>query len=403
MSGYISKDFVHRGCGLNLSPELVWNSVPYSVQKNIKKAENNNIVVKKVDGTADDINILREIWYDPNDPNMPTVLKPDEYMFIAYNSNSAPIGAVILLPVSNHLFLNNLAGNEEGKTLRVQDYLLWHCVNYFKDSDFKYIDVGVSYRHTLYEFFKKWQTISYPVIFNVPKYKYNIGLNPFCDNSYNSDVSQNNVKNTEQKLSQILKGRKFTFIPDLNEARKICERLDIEFVENTFNFTDSNLNQPFVLDLTQIYSVQFGVLLVNIKLDDKSLWNDHRALDIFKREYVYSAIANEIEEFDVIIAKRKRNIEELNHFFNLEDICYIKQDEIIPSAYYFKSEFNNRYHSRLNDFGIIHYYNEENNLVGLPLHQNLSKFQLEYLYAIYRGVLNLCSEWVHTDYYSDLR
>lgn len=403
MSGYISKDFVHRGCGLILSPDKVWDSVPYSVQKNIKKAENSNVRVRKVNGNAADIEILRKIWYDPNDPNMPNSLKSDEYMFIAENSDGIPIGAVILLPVGNHLFLNNLAGSEEGKQLRVQDFLLWHCVNYFKDSEFEYIDVGVSYRHTLYEFFKKWQTISYPVIFNVPKFRMHIALNPFCEKYYTSEVIPENIKKTSASLNMILNARKYTFVPDIDEAKKILDRLNIEFIDHTFNFNDETLNTPYIVDLTKIFSVQFGVLIVNVSVDDKSLWNDHRSLDIFKREFVMSAILPELEEFDVLIAKRKRNIVNLNHYFNLEGIQSIKKDEIIPSGYYFVNEFNKRYHNRLNDFGITHYYDESTNEIGLPIHQNLTKNQTEYLYAIFRGVLNLCSEWVHTDYYSDLR
>jgi len=201
MSGYISKDFVHRGCGLLLKPEEVWEEIPYSVQKNIKKAQTNNVKIEKVSGAQSDIEVLKSMWYDPEDPNMPNRLSGNEFMFIAYNSRNIPVGAVILLPVGNHLFLNNLAGNEEGKALRVQDYLLWHCVNYFQDSNFKYIDVGVSYRQTLYDFFRKWQTISYPVIFNVPTYSYDTALNPFNLNHYNSEINEDNIQKTQELLT----------------------------------------------------------------------------------------------------------------------------------------------------------------------------------------------------------
>ncbi len=403
MSIYVSKDYVHYGCGLTLTPEIVWESVPYSVQKNIKKAEKNKVTISKVSGTKEDINVLRNMWYDPKDPNMPTSLREDEFMFVAYNSESQPIGAVILLPVGNHLFLNNLAGNEEGKNLRVQDYLLWHCVNYFENSKFKYIDVGVSYRLSLYEFFKKWQMISYPVIFNVPQIKLHIDLHPFDINTYHSSATVGDPEKSEMKLSQMLCGRKYTFLPNVEESKKVFERLNLDFIDNTFNFTDESEKSPFIIDLTQLFSVQFGVLVVNLELDDKQLWNEHRTLDVYKREFVFNNIAEELSEFDVVVAKRKRNIEEFNNYFALEGIHCIKQNETVPSAYYFYSEFNERYHNRLNDFGISHYYNENNKIIGLPVHQNIKKSQIEYIYAIYRGVLNLCSEWVHTDYYTDIK
>ncbi len=402
MSGYISKDFIHRGCGLVLSPELVWNSVPYSVQKNVKKAEKNNVKVIKVSGTKSDLEILRNMWYDTNDLNLPNQINANEYMFIAYNSQDIPIGTVILLPVNNHLFLNNLAGNSKGKSLRVQDYLLWYCVNYFKDSQFKYIDVGVSFRQNLYNFFKKWQTVSYPVIFNVPSIKLDISLYPFNSNNYKSDISLQNIEKTKEILSNLLDKREFTFIPNLNEAQKIFNILNIDFEENSYNFINIQSEKPFVIDLSKVFSVQFGVLIVNLNLDDKTIWNDFKALDIFKRDLVFSSICEELKEFDLIISKRKNNIEIFNNFFSLEDIFYIEQNEMIPSAYYFESEFNNRFHNRLNDFSIPHYYNEKNNIIGLSIHQNISFYQIEYMYAIFRGVLNLCSEWIPTNHYSDL-
>ena len=402
MLGYISKDFIHRGCGLILEPQKVWELVPYSVQKNIKKAESSGIKVEKVIGSIADIDILKSMWYDPEDPNMPNCLSSKEFMFIAYLDDK-PIGVVILLPVGNHLFLNNLAGNEEGKALRVQDYLLWHCVNFFQNSEFKYIDVGVSYRQTLYDFFKKWQVISYPVIFNIPEIKFHIALEPFTENHYNSVIDNQNIKNTEESLKAILKGRKFTFIPNLEECQKILERLGCEYVEHTYNFTDESLVTPFAVDLTKIFSVQFGALLVNLDVDDKSLWNQHRAWDPFKREFVFSNICDETAELDVVIARRKQNIVLLDEYFSLEGIKSIKKNEIIPSAYYFKYELNERYHNKLNDFGIKHFYDAETGEIGIPIHQNLTNFHIEYLYAIFRGVLNLCSEWVHTDYYNDLK
>ncbi|MDX9791206.1 MAG: hypothetical protein RBT61_10280, partial [Candidatus Kapabacteria bacterium] len=333
MSGYISKDFVHRGCGLELNPQKVWQFVPYPVRRGVEKSKEAGVVVKKVAGNPEDIEILRSMWYDPADPNMPDQLKDSEYMFIAYNNAGSPIGAVILLPVGNHLFLNNLAGNEDGKLLRVQDYLLWHCVNFFKDTDFDYIDVGVSYRQTLYDFFKKWGTFNYPIIFNVPKIRIDIGLEPFNSKHYNSSVHKAGINNTEEELNKVLQGRKFTFIPNIEEAEKIFNRLGIEFNENSFNFTDSNLTDPFVVDLTKIFSVQFGALIVNLEIDDKSLWNLHRASDPFKRNFIFTNMLDELLELDVLTARRKRNIELFDKYFSLDRIKGVRKKEIVPSAY----------------------------------------------------------------------
>lgn len=402
MSGYISKDFVHWGAGLILEPDKVWNFVPYSVKKNINKAEKAYVKVEKVRGNSDDMSILKSMWYDSNDPNLPTHLNENEFMFIAYNSNTEPIGAIILLPVGNHLFLNNLAGNQEGKSLRVQDYLLWHCVNYFSNSDFNYIDVGVSYRESLYEFFKKWQTISYPVILNVPKNKLNISINPFTQGLYESNSDDTKIVKSLATFKKILSNRNFTFLPNKEQAEKVLQNLGFELLDFTYEFLDSNISSPFVVDLTKVFSTQFGALIVNLEISDKLLWNEHKCLDYYKRDFVLTNICDELESLDVIIAKRKKNLDALENYFNLDGISCSCKKGIIPSAFYFKYDFNLRYHNKLNDFGISHFFNEQTNEIGLPVHQNLNRYHLEYLYAIFRGVLNLCSEWVQTDVYKKL-
>ena len=68
----------------------------------------------------------------------------------------------------------------------------------------------------------------------------------------------------------------------------------------------------------------------------------------------------------------------------------------------FEHEQNQRYSAKLTEFGINHFYDNDKT-VGLPIHQELSSSQIEYLYAIFRGVLNLCSEWEHTDKYDNYK
>lgn len=398
MAGYISKDFIHYGCGLILDPDKVWNLVPYSVQKNIKKAIRSQVRVEKKNGTNEDLEILRSMWYDPNDPNFPSKLNPDDLMFIAYIDNK-PIGAMIMLPVGNHLFLNNLAANEFGKEHRAQDYLLWHAINDLKDSEYSYIDVGVSYRKNLYDFFKKWQTFSYPVIFNKPKLNNAIRLTPF---EKNIDFDKGNYKNSEELLSKLFKNREFTFVPNPEIAENICKLNNKDFGNATFNFSIIDNSKWYIVDLSQIFSVQFGALIINIFIDDKKLWNDYRSQDIFKREFVYNTIYSELSQLDIIIEKRRSNYDYLKQYFEIDNISPIDKSEDILSAFYMVDINNERYSKKLHEFEIEHFYNKESNIIGLPIHQSLTKSQLDLIYAIYRGVLNLCSEWVHTDYYSDL-
>lgn len=400
MAGYISKDFVHTGCGLWLDPDTAWENIPYSVQKNIKKATKEGVTVRQVNGTPEDIDILRSMWYDPSDPNMPRQLSPNDFMFIA-EQNGEPIGAMILLPVGTHLFLNNLAGNGKGKLLRVQDFLLWHCVNHFRQSSYKYLDVGVSYRESLYNFFKKWKTFGYPVIFNPPNLKLQISLHPFNNDSYSPKFDEDN-SDTLELLKKSIGAEKITFAPSSRQAVSIMNRLGYIPLDGTFTWK-SHTKAPYYIDLTKIFPVQFGALIVNIEISDKDMWNIHRALDIFKRQLVFSSIAKPLQELDLIIAIRKRNYSIFESLFEIEDINIQAKNEFIPSAFYFISELHSRYNAKLNEFGIEHYYAEETGEIGLPLHQNLNRSILEYIYAVYRGALNLCSEWVHTDTYDDIK
>ncbi len=402
MAHYISKDFVHQGCGLILNPDEVWNFIPYSVQKNIKKAIRNNVRIEKVSGNSDDIEILRLMWYDYNDPNMPTNLNENEFMFIAYNEENEAIGAVILLPVGNHLFLNNLAGSKKGKSLGIQDYLLWHCVNYFKDSVFKYIDVGVSYRPMLYNFFKKWQTIAYPVIFNKPEYTIKISDKPF-----NTSIYKNPTENYEFEALELLKklfqSEKITFIPNKLYAESILNELGFEVINNSLNFFDNKIETPFYIELNRLFSVQFGCILVNLEINDSDIWNKFHCLDVYKRQFTFSTIYQEINTFEKLIEKRIENYKKFEDYFLIEDISAVSKDMNIPEFFYFYHHLNEKYHNKLIEFEIQHFYDEKKAIIGLPVHQNISMEQIEYIYAIFRGILNLCSEWEHTDNYKEFK
>ncbi|MFP4543914.1 MAG: hypothetical protein ACLFQU_06740 [Candidatus Kapaibacterium sp.] len=401
MSGYISKDYIHEGCGLPCRPDEVFEKIPYSVKKNISKAERNKIKIEKVQGNKDDIDILRKMWYDPEDPNMPGTLSNEEHMFIAYNDKNVPLGACILLPVGNHLFLNNLAGNKEGKKLRVQDYLLWHCVNYFAESRFKYIDVGVSYRPSLYRFFEKWKVFSYPVIFNKPALMPIIRMNPFQESDLTYERDKPKAKKCMKKLKEISGTDKITFFPNAYFAEKALKMNGLEYEDSTFSFPE--VNAESYIDLTKIFPVQFGALAFGIAISDEDMWNKYSCLDLFKRELTFTAICNELDKIDVIRAKRQNNYNYLKKYFFIDDIEPEPDSAILKYTFRFRHNENHRYHEKLKEFFVEHSYDENENIIGLPVHQNLGKAELDYLYGIFRGVLNLCSEWEHTNKYGNFK
>ncbi|HRP03015.1 MAG TPA: hypothetical protein PLE30_10260 [Candidatus Kapabacteria bacterium] len=401
MSGYVSKDFIHNGCGLNIDPELVWNNIPYSVKKNIRKAERNDVIVIRKEGNEEDLNVLRNMWYDPQDPNLPSRLKPEDIMYIAYLGNS-PIGSIILLPVGRHLFLNNLAANELGKENRAQDYLLWYVVNDLKNSQYTYIDVGVSYRKNLYDFFIKWHTFNYPVIFNKPKINNPINLDPF-EKTHDYENTALKYKESEELLIELVKSNKFTFVPNIDIAKNICSIENLNYIDATFNHSVIDDSAIFIIDLPKIFSTQFGALIINLKIEDTVMWNKYRSLDVFKREFVYLSINNELKSLPTIIHKRNENYQYIERLFQIDGIKGLDKKETIRSYFYFSDINNQQYSFKLNEFNIEHLFDKTSNTIALPIHQNLNISQLNLIYGIYRGILNLCSEWVHTDYYSDIK
>ncbi|HXH18242.1 MAG TPA: hypothetical protein VNJ07_04075 [Chitinophagales bacterium] len=396
MRQYIGKDFVHEGCGLLLDEVTAWEKIAYAARKNIRKTEEAGIRIEKVAGTRHDMEVLRSMWYDPKDPNLPTHLHEHDHMFIAYDSLNEAVGACVLIEVGNHLFLNNLAGNERGKELRIQDYLLWHCVKYFSGSKYKYLDVGVSYRRSLYKFFEKWKVVSYPVIFYKPATAPVISSTPFRLSDYSHHRDEKAAEKALSLLNELTHHKPFTFVPDTQQARSLLSQMAADPIDITFDFPAVK-DEICLVDLPQIFPVQFGCLLFNVKIDDQQLWDSYGCLDYYKREIVFTQLASELPKLDEVIRLRRENRDALVKMFSLEDIHSETAASRIPHFYHFNSPVNERFHKKLNEFGIAHFYDAASGVVGLPVHQGLNKNHMEYLYGIYRGVLNLCSEWIHTD------
>lgn len=395
---YISKDFIHRGIGLLLDPEKAWRAVHPSVRKNVNKARRAGVRVERVAGTPAELALLRDMWYDPADPNLPTALGPEDPMFMAWGPAGEPLGACVLLRVGNHLFLNNLTANPAGKQLGTPDLLLWHCVEALAGTDLRYIDVGVSYRPTLYRFFKKWRTVDYPVIFHPPRLAPRVSRFPFHNGRYGHAASQEAAQHAMARLEAMLGGAPFTFVPDVAQGARVLEELGHAPRDATFRFPDVG-DGPCLVDLPLLFGVQFGCLIVHLALPDAELWSRHGCLDAFKRELTLSTLSDELADWDGVLARRAENVRTLGELFELDGIAATPPPpgERVPRAFGFEHPLNDRYRDRLSEFDVDHDYDPIRGWVGLPVHQGLGRPELEYVYGIFRGVLNLCSEWVHTE------
>jgi hypothetical protein len=154
-----------------------------------------------------------------------------------------------------------------------------------------------------------------------------------------------------------------------------------------------------VISLQKIYPINYGGLLIGAVIPDEKLW-DWGLLDVFKRDRLSHESA-----FDDGAAIRKRNWE----FYHLlatadgmiPDDCYdyagaVASGEWRPTVYMqrFKDDAEaDAIVARLEEFGIQagHYHGEP--VVYLPIHQNMTLAEVEYMFAVVRGYFNLCRDY----------
>lgn len=382
---YVGKDIVHFGCGLELDPEKAMNQISHAARKNIKKGEESGVEVKRVSGNSENLDQLNAIWYHPEDPNFPKELSEDDLMYFAYEQDQV-IGGMILIAVGRHFFLNNLAANEAGKKHQAQSLLLWHAVNDLKDSSYAYIDVGVSYRPNLYRFFKSWATFKYPVIFNPPELLPNIKFRPF---SRLEDVVESEID--EGKVKSFCLNRSYTIVPSLKLAKEVLQKKNAGFKVSTL--PDENIKDCQVIDLPQVLSTMYGAVIVGLEVGEKELWNDFGCFDFVKTEHVKTVLSHLDNQPKRVQEDRHQVFETYTKFFEHDEV-ELKAKDSFYSAIELSGSFVGKLAAACSKFGVEHVWQDE--ILTLPCHQNLSFSDVEYIYGIYRGVLNLCSEWAPT-------
>lgn len=208
---YHGKDIVHKGWNLILNSKVAWEKIGSKTRNMIRKAQKTkNLTIKRVQGTTKDLLSLQKIWFDSSGDTLPSKLKPEEIMYLAY-LNKEVIGGMILTPSGNNLYLHYLASSQEGRTCNIATLLIWNAVKELENLDYKFIDVGVSFRSHLYTFFKNLGTHSYPIIFEAPTIKPTIRLTPFDNSSLN--ISFENLTKNDLNQTQHIIQKEFTYFP----------------------------------------------------------------------------------------------------------------------------------------------------------------------------------------------
>jgi hypothetical protein len=203
---YIGKDVMTQGALLHLDPKKAWEHLRSRAKQGIRKAKRAGIRMVE----SRDLTQMARVWYNPD--TLTRTLEPDQRLYLAYLGEEL-VGGIIVTPVTpNTLFYHYGGTNELGRSIEANAYLLWHIVEEFKDSEYQYLDVGVSFRPELQHYFQKYCTQPYPILFHPPAadVRPHIGLNPYSIEGLDWVEQQVIAINTH--LSEYFEAE-FTYLP----------------------------------------------------------------------------------------------------------------------------------------------------------------------------------------------
>ena len=394
MNPYIGKDVVHRGCGLILDRDQAWPKLAHCSRKNVAKARRSGVEVRRVEGSPTNLEAVRRLWYLPEDPNFPTELPRDGALYHA-SLNGEICGGMILLPVGTHLFLNNLTADARGKKVQAQCLLLWTAVEDYTETAWRYLDVGVSYRPNLSAFFHRWATFHYPVLFHPPKVRVPLGFHPLRSAAPEPSVTD------QEALDSWTDGRPYTLLPSAEIAAHALRCEGREFIEGALPALHDDRVQ--LIDLTTALPLPFGALVLGVEWSAERLWNEFGAFDAVKTAFLRRFLADPRHCLDTVTRGRADVRSRLEEAFEWEDVAFERSlDEVETFALAIASvEEAERLAERYARFSVETMV--RGRVLHLPCHQTMSTAETELLHAIYRGHLNLCSEWEPTGVRGRLR
>lgn len=465
---YHGKDIVHEGSLLELNPENAWPKVSSNTRKNIRRAQRlTNLRIEKVAGNKEDVLAFRTVWFNPEDPTIPPELEPNEIMYLAYLDDQLVAG-MILTPAGKNLFLHNLGGNDEAKKNSVTSMLLWNAVEDLKDSEYKYIDIGASFRKSLQTYFGHWRTEKYPIIFEPPFIKPSIQLSPFTaqhiasykntppasaeplkeyfgdmftilprgiyairallkhldikqdenvaiyktlDNDYISRCVTDTIASVCQWTRKIDKKTKAVMVihefgypyKDLVKLKEQCKKQGIPLIENCAWSYGSKVDgheigtvgDYAIYSLCKFLPVAYGAVLRGLEISDEDNWSTYKMLDYYKRDILINKLLELMPQMAEQQQRRVENWRTLERLFALAGNKPLieLEPEVYPTVFLTKFENGQTMYEKYERFGVEtgRYYPED--ALFLPVHQGMDEAQLEYVYAIYHGYLNLCSEY----------
>lgn len=154
-----------------------------------------------------------------------------------------------------------------------------------------------------------------------------------------------------------------------------------------------------VFSMQKMMNINYGGMLRGVHIPDDKLW-EWGCLDAVKRDMIrYEPVRTEGAE--VRVRNWKRYHEMVLADGMMPDDCYsyeraVGSGDWVPTVYLQKfesDEIANAIVARLEEFGIQagRYWGEP--VVYLPIHQNMTLAEVEYMFAVVRGYFNLCRDF----------
>lgn len=214
MSGYkpyYSKDYVLAGNYVDLtSKEDAWNKISGRMRTSIRKAQKSSVLIKTIDPQKESIEEFKAFCL--NNDDLPEVFTDRYHIFFAYEE-SVLIAGIILVSIEEKLFMLCHASTNRAKALEIPSLLIWHAIEQFCGKQWKYLDVGASYRYSLQQYFSGWKTNTYPIIMSPPELRPDIRITPFDTEALNIEPNQNAIEVVHTYFQNKWNHRPYTFVP----------------------------------------------------------------------------------------------------------------------------------------------------------------------------------------------
>lgn len=208
---YKTKDFVQWGSLIDLADaDAAWAAFAARVRTSVRKGEGMGVVIRPY--RPEDLPVVTP--FTPNADDIPTVWESRHRAYVAVAEGTDEIlGWILLAGVTGtkKLFMLCHASTPEGKRRQTPNSLLWHAVKECAGKEYRYFDVGVSYRASLQAYFQGFRQLTYPMVMAPPALPVDVRITPFDTAAYG--IKLGSAQDGRRVLAEQFGTDEFTVFP----------------------------------------------------------------------------------------------------------------------------------------------------------------------------------------------